>query len=248
MLELADITKRFDGHVVLDRVSFALPPGELTAIIGPNGAGKTTLLDIIGGFLAPDEGVIKLHATDLKSVKAWRRAACYITRTFQHPREITRLTGRQNVQLHFRNQTGASLANAIMFRRRWARQEEALAAKAADILSMVGISDLERRDASAMSFGQLKMLALAGALAHDGELVLLDEPFSGLDTVKKDWAAKLLEGLAARGKHVLFVEHNLQLVNLVAKRVLALDRGRVIADATPWEVLSSAELMRAYTR
>jgi ABC-type branched-subunit amino acid transport system ATPase component len=110
------------------------------------------------------------------------------------------------------------------------------------------MEDLTQKPAAALSFGQRKMLCLAGALAHDGDLFLLDEPVSGLDPKRSEIVAEVLTSLAANGKHVLFVEHNLQLVALVAQRVLALDRGSVLPEGDPKSVLASSAVIRAYTQ
>jgi ABC-type branched-subunit amino acid transport system ATPase component len=248
MLELVSVIKSFDANVAVNQVSLRVDSCQLTALIGPNGAGKTTVLDLISGFLSPDEGLIRFDGTDLFTMKAWQRAARWVTRTFQHVRDTASLTCLENVQLCVRHQAGANLLKAVVCRRMWRRQESEVAEHAHCILSDLGISDLSSRRAGDLSFGQRKLLALAGALAHDGDLFLLDEPFSGLDTAKKDTVARVLCGLSTTGKHVLFVEHNLHLVNLISNRVVALDRGRVIADGMPNEVLASTELMRAYTR
>jgi len=248
MLELLNISKRFDGNVAVDQVSFAIKPGQLTALIGPNGAGKSTLLDIISGFVVPDDGMVKVDAREISRLTPWRRAAQCITRTFQQVRQTDALTSKQNVLLHFRNQRGTSLLNAVLFRLRWARQECELSARGDDIMEQLGVRDLSGRLAGDLSFGQRKLAAIAGVVAHDGQVILLDEPFAGVDMAMADRVSGVLRALAVSGKHVLFVEHNFRLVTLIAERVLAMDHGRLVADGTAREVLASDALMRAYTQ
>jgi len=248
MLELEGVVKRFGGNLAVNQVSFRIEAGELTALIGPNGAGKTTLLDIISGFSAPDDGRIRLNGTDFGRMSPWRRAQAHVTRTFQHLRDIKALTCLENIELRVRGQRGSGLIPAVFLRGRWRAQEEAVAERARRILKELHMEELSVKPAGTLSFGQRKLLSLAGALAHDGDLFLLDEPVSGLDMARRELVASVLTSLAERGKHVLFVEHNLQLVTLVAKRVLALDRGHVVADSDPKTVLASTELMRAYTQ
>ena len=248
MLEVQGVVKHFDGNLAVSRVSFQIDKGELTALIGPNGAGKTTLLDIISGFTTQDEGMVRLNGADLSRLSAWKRARSHTTRTFQHLRDIKALTCLQNVQLRVRGQVGNSLISAIVRRGEWRKQEQAVADRARQILAGLRMEDLTQKPAAALSFGQRKMLCLAGALAHDGDLFLLDEPVSGLDPKRSEIVAEVLTSLAANGKHVLFVEHNLQLVALVAQRVLALDRGSVLAEGDPKSVLASSAVIRAYTQ
>jgi branched-chain amino acid transport system ATP-binding protein len=248
MLEVQDVVKHFDGNLAVNRVSFRIDKGELTALIGPNAAGKTTLLDIISGFTAQDEGMVRLNGVDLGRLSPWRRARSHITRTFQHLRDIKALTCLQNVQLRVRGQIGNGLISAIVGRGVWRKQEQAVADRARQILAGLRMEDLTQKPTSTLSFGQRKMLCLAGALAHDGDLFLLDEPVSGLDPKRREIVAEALISLAAKGKHVLFVEHNLQLVTLVAQRVLALDRGCIVAEGDPKSVLASSAVIRAYTQ
>ena len=248
MLNVNLITKCFSGNKALDGVSFAVNAGELTAVIGPNGAGKTTLLDAISGLITIDMGSIVLDNVEISKLYPWTRARSYLGRSFQRPKLVDSLTATENVMLHFREQVGANLIPATFMRWRWRDEEARVRDRALELIQALGISELADHFVSLLSYGQKKLVALAGAMADGVIVALLDEPLTGIDPDRVKRAAAALRVIADRGGHVLVVEHNLTVVASIAERVIVLDRGKVIADGPPSKVLPSDALSRAYTR
>jgi branched-chain amino acid transport system ATP-binding protein len=248
MLAVERLSKSFGGNVALREVSFALRRGELTSVIGPNGAGKTTLLDGISGLILVDSGKVLVEGIDLSSTAPWVRSTRWIERTFQRMKLTASLTAEDNVMLHVRRQAGASAAVAVFRRHRWRSQERDLRVQAQLMLGRFDLAAHAAAPAGQLSFGQRKLVSFAGALASSLPILLLDEPFTGLDPGRIEKVSRWLLGLAKTGTTVLFVEHNLGVVSTIADRVLALDRGSLIADGPAEAVLRSNELRAAYMR
>jgi ABC-type branched-subunit amino acid transport system ATPase component len=245
LLALDGVTRRFGGALAADGVSFSLAAGELVSLIGPNGAGKSTLVNLIAGRLAPDAGCIRLRGAPLPA-SAWRAARLGVGRLFQEVRLCGRLSVLENVLLGPAPGAGEGLAAALLAPRRVRREEAERRERALAELAFVGLADRAESLAGALSYGQGKLVALARLLASSAELLLLDEPASGLNPRLIEQLAQLLDGITARGRTVLLVEHNLGLVQAVSRRLLLLDRGRLAADGPAAEVLASAAMRGAY--
>lgn len=248
MLVVERLTKSFGGNVALKDVSFALGAGELTAVIGPNGAGKTTLLDAVSGLVSLDGGSVTVDRVEISRYSPVMTARNYLERTFQKVKLADSLSARENVMLHVRGQVGARLFAAVALRRGWRDAERQVFDAAGKVLAQLHLEQLAPRAAGLLSFGQRKVVSLCGALAAQATVVLLDEPFTGLDPEKTQVVADCLRHLAEEGRYVLFVEHNLTMVANMAVRVLALDRGALVADGPPEAVLGSDRLTEAYLR
>lgn len=246
MLRVEHLAKSFGGNAVLTDVSFTLQRGELTALIGPNGAGKTTLLDALSGLIRNDAGSIAIGGEEIVSLPPWERAQRWIERSFQRLKLTGALTARENVVLHVRRQRGAGIVSALTRRGRWRSEEKRVDARAGDLLARVGLAALGDTPSAHLSFGQRKLVSLCAAIASEMPIMLLDEPFTGLDPGRIETAAGCLLEQAELGRCVLFVEHNLSVVSTIARRTLALDRGVLIVDASPGEALASRALRAAY--
>jgi len=248
LLHVEGLSKSFGGNAVLTDVSFALQPGELTSVIGPNGAGKTTLLDALCGLIRVDSGRVVIGQEEIGSLSPWVRSERWIERSFQRLKLTAALTAEENVMLHVRRQRGARIVSALTRRRSWRSQEERIGGRARELLARVGLGKEADTPCAHLSFGQMKLVSLCGVIASEMPLMLLDEPFTGLDPGRIQVVSQCLMEQADLGRSVLFVEHNLGVVSTIARRTLALDRGSLIVDATPGEVLTSAELRAAYLR
>jgi branched-chain amino acid transport system ATP-binding protein len=239
-----NLTKRFGGLTAVDRVSFQIAKDEMVGLIGPNGAGKTTLLRLITGILRPDSGRVRFKGKDITRAKTWAIVNQGIAGTFQITRPFRRLPIIANVMV-------ACLCPRAMKRGEWVKTIES---KAQDALEFVGISDLALEPASCLSHGDLRRLEIARAIATDPELLLLDEPFSGLNPAETELLAKSIRRLHKGGRFgrlhsegptMIIIEHKLAELMRIVDRVIVLDFGQLIADGTPEEVVRDQRVIEA---
>ncbi len=240
-----DVVVRFGGVVALDGAGLELPAGQVTALIGPNGSGKTTLLNVFSGFQTPNAGTIELSGADVSRVPPHARAAAGLSRTFQQPIVFGDLSGAENVMAGEMHDRPSSIAAA--FRLPSSRRHElAAATRAEGLLRALGVEHLIDRSASRSSVADSKILDLARALAMDPLVLLLDEPAAGLGLDEIAVLEALVRATAESGVAVLLVEHDVAFVGRIANRVVALERGRVIAEGTPAEVRTHPDVLRSY--
>jgi branched-chain amino acid transport system permease protein len=246
VLVATDLRKSFGGVRPADGLSLALPRGEITALVGPNGAGKTTLFNLLTGTIPLDAGRVELHGRDVTALPAWRRPGLGLARTFQDVRIFDGLTALDNVAAAVPDQPGARVAS--LFGRPLAnwRARRRTSAKAMSYLEFVGLADRADQPASALAFAEQKLLALARLLATEADVLLLDEPASGVD---RQWVEKILHlvrELAAGGRTVCVVEHNLEIVRALASRAYFMDAGRIVAEGSPDELMADDRLTSIY--
>ena len=222
--EVENLTKRFGGLTAVNRVSFQIRRDEVVGLIGPNGSGKTTLLRLITGILKPDSGRVRFEGKDITGSKPWAIVNQGIAGTFQVARPFRRLPIIANVMV-------ACLSPRAMKRGEWVKTIEA---KALDALEFVGISDLALEPASCLAHGDLRRLEIARAIATDPELLLLDEPFSGLNPAETELLAKSIRRLHKGGRFgrlhsegptMIIIEHKLAELMKIVDRVIVLDFG-----------------------
>jgi len=243
-LEVRGLTKRFGGLTAVDNVGFRIDRGQVVGLIGPNGAGKTTLLRLITGILKADAGRISFKGKDITRAKTWDIVNQGMAGTFQVTRPFRRLPIIANVMV-------ACLSPRAMKRGEWVKTIEA---RAMDALEFVGISDLAREPASCLSHGDLRRLEMARAIATDPEMLLLDEPFSGLNPAETELLAKSIRRLHkggrfgrlhSEGPSMIIIEHKLAELMRIVDRVIVLDFGRMIADGTPDEIVKDERVIEA---
>ena len=244
--EVDGLGKAFGAVAAVEDVSFRVDQGSLTCLIGPNGAGKSTLLGCISGFLRADSGRVLVEGADVTAWTAHRRAGAGLATVFQTTRAVGRLDVLGNAMIGCHRWTRAGVIEG-MLRPPWQWREERRAEQAAyDALGRVGLAERSRVPAAALPLGQLRLLAVARALAQRPTVLLLDEPAAGLRAAEKARLASTLDDLKRDGLTQVLVEQDMQLVGALADRVIGLDRGRVIADGTPAEVREDARVIEAY--
>jgi branched-chain amino acid transport system ATP-binding protein len=246
ILELQKVSLAFGGLQAVEQVSFDVPQGAIKAVIGPNGAGKTTLFNLVTGFLAPQQGRIIYRGTDIQGLPAYRIARQGIARTFQLVQLFGHLTVLENVMVgrHRLSRSGL-LAGALQFP--WTRTEEKLIqSKAMEALEFVGLSDRAQQPAMILPLGLKRMLEIARALAAAPDLLLLDEPASGLDAVETERLKDLILNLRDQGITILLVEHDMGLTMEVADEIAVLNYGKLIADGPPRVIQKNPEVIAAY--
>jgi branched-chain amino acid transport system ATP-binding protein len=238
---------RFGGIVALDGVSFDVAPGHIVGLIGPNGAGKTTLFNCLSRLYQCDRGQIRFGAHDLLALPCHRIAALGIGRTFQNLALFRSMTVLENVLVGRHCRTGSGFfSNAL--RPPAVRREEAESdARAAELVRLLGLEGVAQTRVSDLPFGTQKRVELARALASEPQLLLLDEPASGLNHEEVGALGALIRDIRERLRlTVLLVEHHMNLVMSISDRVVALNFGRKIADGTPDEVRAHPDVIQAY--
>ena len=246
MLAVHDLAVRFGGVTALESVSFEVAPGSITSVIGPNGAGKTTAFNAITGYLRPTQGRITYDGVSLTGLRPSSIARRGIVRTFQKTSVFPALSVEDNVLtgLHLRGTAG--FFGVLAGRRRLVAEEHALAAEAAAILEFVGLTQRQREPASALPYGEQRLVELAVALAARPRLLLLDEPGAGMTGAEKIVVGGLIRRVREQGVTVLLVEHDMRMVMGISDTVIVLNGGRVIAAGAPAAIQVHPEVIRAY--
>ena len=232
-LQAKRLVKRFGGITAVDGLDLDIRAGELLGLIGPNGSGKTTTINLITGALRPNQGTIELDGSAMAGKAAHQFARAGVARTFQVPRLFKRMSVLENTIV-------PALTNArVGWREAHARAEEVLG-----FLRLNGLRDL---DARALSGGQQKLLELARALMLRPRVLLLDEPFAGVNPHLLNEIIDHIRQLNEQGYTIVVVDHNLDAIRAVVRRAVVMARGRMIADGTPEQVLQDPHVVRAYT-
>jgi branched-chain amino acid transport system ATP-binding protein len=246
LLVVHEVTVGFGGLLALDQVSMSVDPGEIVGVIGPNGAGKTTLFNVICGFVHPDSGFIAYRGKRLRHHhQPHDLAKLGIARTLQGVGLCAGLTVHENVMLGAQPALRSDLGSAFLGLWRSSREERRTAARAMETLDELGIAEHARRLPGALPYGVQKRTSLARALMMDPQVLLLDEPASGLSESDMDDLGSLIRGLTDR-MAVLLVEHHMDLVMSVCDRLVVLNFGLVIAEGTPSAVRADPEVATAY--
>jgi branched-chain amino acid transport system ATP-binding protein len=240
LLQVEGLTKRFGGVVASDAISLDLPRGELHAIIGPNGAGKTTLIGQLAGEIKPDDGRIRFDGEDITVLKAHRRSALGLARSFQITSVFLDFTTLDNVALAVQAHAGHSF-------RFWrdARRDPDLRDPARAALQRVGLLPRADVPAANLSHGEHRQLEIAMALATRPRLLLLDEPMAGMGPDESARMVKMLRELKQE-LTILLIEHDMEAVFALADRITVLVYGRVIASGAPAFIRADPEVRKAY--
>ena len=246
LLELKNVTKRFGGLVAVSDLSLPIRKGDLAGLIGPNGAGKTTVFNLLTGFIPPDAGSVKLNGVELVGKNPDEVARLGMVRSFQDVRLFARLPCLSNVALGVQGQPGESLVKLFFQPGGSNRAERETREKAMRWLEFVGMADFADVPAGALSYGQSKLVALARVLATEADVLLLDEPASGIDTQWVDAMLDLVEELREQGRTICIVEHNLAVVGRLADHTYFMELGRITAQGTIHELTESPRLAEAY--
>jgi branched-chain amino acid transport system ATP-binding protein len=230
LLEVRGVTVRFGGHVAVNDVDLDVEAGSITGLIGPNGAGKTTLFNVITGLQDTVSGRIRLDGVDVTDAKAHHRARRGVARTFQRLEVFGSLTARENIQ------------TAAEIRRSWSRDRSVSVHDEVErLLDLVGIRAVAEERVDAMPTGLARLVELGRALATRPQVLLLDEPASGLDESESESFE-----LAEAGMGILLVEHDVQLVMKVCRAINVLDFGSILASGSPAEIQQDQAVLDAY--
>lgn len=246
LLSVEGLGIRFGGLKAVEAVSLRAEPGEIVAVIGPNGAGKTTLFNMISGIYRPQAGRVALEGQDVTGMPPHLLARRGLSRTFQNLQIFGGMTVLENTiagyHLRERGPVLADLLSLPSSRRRAAAARDGAHA----LLERVGLARAAEQEAGNLSYGALKRLEIARALAVDPSILLLDEPAAGCNAVETEEIDRLIAELARGGVAVLLVEHDMRLVMRISSHIVVLDHGEKIAEGDPATVARDPAVIAAY--
>lgn len=245
-IDVRRVTLSYGEFRVLDDLSLTMPGDSIVGVIGPNGAGKSTLLSVVSGFIEPAHGEVRFGAKALGGLAAHQRARLGLCRTFQVPREFRRLTVTENMLVAPSDQAGESLWSLVVRRGKVRTEEAALKERAHKWLSFLKLDGVADQPAGALSGGQKKLLELGRILMLEPRCVLLDEPYAGVNPVLIEQISERIRELHAQGIGFVIVEHNLHMLAKLASSLVVLDRGRLLAQGAPADVLANPQVRDAY--
>ena len=246
IVQIQGLVKRFGGITAVGGVDLVLRRGRITALIGGNGAGKTTVFNLVTGIIRPDAGHVELRGTDITGQQPHRIAQLGMVRSFQDTRVFQRLSALQNVAVAVPAQPGENPANLAVRPLRSRKAERETLARAASALAFVGLVDRRYEVVSNLSFGEQKLVAIARLLATESEVLLLDEPTSGVDPGAVEKVIEVILRLREIGHTICLIEHSVHFVERLADHAFFMDQGRVIASGTMAELRSQEQLTEIY--
>jgi branched-chain amino acid transport system ATP-binding protein len=240
LLEVRTLSKQFFRLSALHDVSLSVEPGELLGVIGPNGSGKTTLFNCVTGVLRPSAGQIRFKGEDITGFTADRVHRRGVARTFQLIQLFPEMTVLENMLLAAQEREGTMLGRLLR------REGGAAAARALELLEYLGIAGLRDHLASNLSYGQQKLLDFGMALMSRPEVVLLDEPLAGVNPTMIKSLVGHIQALNREGHTFVVIEHNMEVVMSLCRRIVVLSQGEQIAEGTPAEVADNPLVLDAY--
>lgn len=244
-IEAVDVTKIFGGVTAVDEVSIAVEPGEAVGLVGANGAGKSTVIGLLSGFIPVTRGEIRFAGTDVTSWPAWRRSRAGIVRTFQGNRTLPRQTVRDHFALA--RASGERVEALVAFCRTFGRRSGE--GDLREIAQVFGLDRLLDVRSEALSFGQGRLLGIAMAMLNcEGRsgVVLLDEPFAGMNEVEIEAAVGMIRREKEKDLSIILVDHHIGAVRGLVDRLVILEKGSVLASGIPENVLAMPDVADAF--
>jgi branched-chain amino acid transport system ATP-binding protein len=249
LLEVRDLTKRFGGLTAVANVSFGIARGEIFGIFGPNGSGKTTLLSLIAGLMPPTSGAIVWKSAPIQGRPPHEVTAAGLVKTFQNPQLFAELTVLEHLHiaghLELKRRLGWKRL-ATLFKADLGHAGGALRERAEHVVRLCRLTDSRDRPAAEISYGEEKMLGVAMAMMCEPELLLLDEPASGLGAAEIENLETVLRDLTRNGTTLCIIDHKVGFLGRLADRAIGLHHGAKIAEGAPEEVLRNPDVVMAY--
>jgi ABC-type branched-subunit amino acid transport system ATPase component len=236
--QLQGVGKSFGGIRALDDVSFETPPGVITGLIGPNGSGKTTLFNLLTGFIPADQGEISYRGRRVQGLKPHQVVETGIIRTFQDTWVFPNITVMENMLVPSRNNR---LGHLFRSPKRKNRTQKAL-----DLLESVGLATYKDDPAGSLSYGQSKLLELALSFMLDADIILLDEPCSGINPTLQEKINEWIIRENRGGKEFFIIEHNMDVIMRLCHHIVVLNHGRKLAEGEPRVIQQDDRVLEAY--
>ena len=246
ILHVEHITMQFGGVVAVNDLSLDVNEGQIVALIGPNGAGKTTLFNLIAGFYAPTAGKVFFKGEDITSLKPYQRTRIGLARTFQNINLFADMSVMDNALVGQHCRMTYDPISAMLSLPNKHKQERASRKEVMEMLDFMGLADVAEEKAGSLSYGKQKNLEIARAMATRPELLLLDEPASGLNTQELDQLSQRVLAMRDRGITVVLIEHKMDVVMTISHKVMVLNFGETIAFGPPEAVSADPHVIEAY--
>lgn len=247
ILEVINLSKYFGGLGAISNLSFEVNKGEILGLIGPNGAGKTTLFNVITGVYRPSRGTIKFKGKEMNKLSPYEVARRGIARTFQSTILYHEMTVLENVMVGIHLQTNLTLLSALVNSSAYRRNEVRSEKRSLEIIDFLGLSHVKDDQARNLPHGYQRKLGIGIALTINPELLLLDEPVTGMNTIEIEDMMKTIREIKDQlGITIVVIEHHMKALMELSTRVLAINYGQMIAQGLPQEIRENKEVIEAY--
>ena len=244
LIEIENLSKSFGGLAAVSDLTFGLEPGEIHGLIGPNGAGNTTTFNLVSGFYTPDAGRIVFNGEDVAGMKMHQIARKGAVRTFQGTTLFKEFTALDNAIIGRHMHTKQSIWTALFGTARKSERENE--AKAREVLEFLGLGEVIDELAANLSHGHQRALGIAIGLAAEPSLLMLDEPFTGMNPEETRQMMGLIRKVRDQGITILLVEHDMQAVMGLCEKITVLNFGRLLAEGTPDDIRNNKDVIEAY--
>ncbi len=244
ILEVKNLIKQFGGLIAVNDVSFEVNDGDIHGLIGPNGAGKSTTFKIVAGFMSPTEGDVLFHNSSIKGQKPSTIATLGIARTFQETTLFQELSVFNNILIGVHKEARTDIFSALLGLDH--EKQQAASEATTQVIEFMGLSDRQNQLAAELPLGYQRILAISIALASKPSLLLMDEPFAGMNPEETRHMMELTRKVRETGITIVLVEHNMNAIMGLCDRLTVLNFGTVLDDGTPEQVRNNPDVIQAY--